>query len=374
MKIGLHLINLIKIFNLPKEERRLVFYSEGQNYWPHLEDLIREVLSRSNHNILYISSNNNDPGLNFQHPNYRAFEIDEGLVRDWLFQNIDTDIMVMTMPDLDQYQVKRSKHKVHYIYTQHSLVSFHMVYREGAFDHFDTIFCAGPHHIEEMTAMEKNNDLPSKMLVEQGYARLDSILKEAESRPKKERNISEPLHILVAPSWGPKGTIESGLGEEIVDQLIKDGHKVTLRPHPQTIKFAMKKISPILKKHANSSNFSYESSVDGQDSLHSSDLMVSDWSGAAFDYAYGLGKPVVFVDVPRKVNNPKYEDVSIEPFEVSARDSIGVVSPPSAYHVSKHIKSLPKFDIQPKNIFNIKASGEVGAEHICQMLEVIGRQ
>lgn len=368
MKIIRHLINVIRLSNLPKEERRLVFYSEGKNYWPHLDGLIREVLNKSGNKIVYISSNSNDPGLKFQHPNYKAFEIDEGPVRDWLFQNIDTDIMVMTMPDLGQYQVKRSKHDVHYIYTQHSLVSFHMVYREGAFDHFDTIFCAGPHHIKEMEAMEKVYHLPSKKLVEHGYARLDSILEEAEFRPKKEDKTNGQLHVLMAPSWGYKGTIESGLGEEIVDQLMEDGYKVTLRPHPQTTKFAMNRVEPILRKHKNSPNFNYESSVDGQDSLHSSDLMISDWSGAALDYAYGLGKPVIFVDVPRKVNNPKYEEIPIEPFEVSVRNSIGVVSEPSAKQISKHIKSLPKMDFQTESIFNIKGSAEAGADFICKAL------
>mgnify|MGYP003326545469 CR=1 FL=1 len=43
-----------------------------------------------------------------------------------------------------------------------------------------------------------------------------------------------------------------------------------------------------------------------QESLHRSDLMISDWSGAALDYALGLNKPVLFIDVPRKVNNLDY--------------------------------------------------------------------
>jgi len=85
------------------------------------------MLATSNIPVCYISSGEDDPGLFLEHPNYRTFKIDEGFVRNWLFENIETDVMVMTMPDLHQYQVKRSKHKVHYVYTQHSLVSLHMV-------------------------------------------------------------------------------------------------------------------------------------------------------------------------------------------------------------------------------------------------------
>ena len=32
--------------------------------------------------------------------------------------------------------------------------------------------------------------------------------------------------------------------------------------------------------------------------------MVSDWSGAALEYSFGLKKPVIFLDLPKKVNNP----------------------------------------------------------------------
>jgi hypothetical protein len=131
---------------LPKEQRRLTFYSEGKNYWPHLEGLIREVLATSDIPVCYISSGKDDPGLFLEHANYLTFKIDEGFVRNWLFENIETDVMVMTMPDLHQYQVKKSKHKVHYVYVQHSLVSLHMAYRKGAFDHYDTIFCGTTSH------------------------------------------------------------------------------------------------------------------------------------------------------------------------------------------------------------------------------------
>ena len=106
--------------------------------------------------ICYISSQKDDPGLSLSHKNYKTFEIDEGFVRNWLFENIDTDIMVMTMPDIESFQVKRSKYSVHYVYIQHSLVSLHAVYRKGAFDYYDTIFCSGPHHVKEIRQWKRN--------------------------------------------------------------------------------------------------------------------------------------------------------------------------------------------------------------------------
>ena len=59
-------------------------------------------------------------------------------------------------------------------------------------------------------------------------------------------------------------------------------------------------------------------------------MMISDWSGAALDYALSQSKPVLFIDVPRKVNNPSYQESAIEPLEVFIRDKIGQVIPPDA--------------------------------------------
>ncbi|MEC8945377.1 MAG: CDP-glycerol glycerophosphotransferase family protein [Chloroflexota bacterium] len=337
-----HMRDTLRFLQLPKSQRRLTFYSEGKNYWPHLEGLIKEVLANSDIHVCYITSGKDDPGLSLEAPNYRTFQIDEGFVRNWLFEIIETDVMVMTMPDLHQYQIKRSKHKVHYIYVQHSLVSLHMVYRKGAFDHYDTILCAGPHHVKELRAMEALYNLPAKNLIKYGYGRLDAIIKEAQKRLRKEKPVGAPKHVLVAPSWGPKGTLESGVGAEIIDQSIKEGYKVTLRPHPQTVKFAKVKIDAILKKHRDDPMFIYEGDIAGQDSLHDSDVMISDWSGAALDYAFGLNKPVIFLDVPRKVNNPDYKKLNIEPFESEIREKIGTIINSNNFSLGGIIPQIPK--------------------------------
>ena len=56
--------------------------------------------------------------------------------------------------------------------------------------------------------------------------------------------------------------------------------------------------------------FNYDKNVGFLDSFHNSDFMISDWSGVALEYAFGLLKPVLFVDVPKKVQNDEYERIS----------------------------------------------------------------
>ena len=59
--------------------------------------------------------------------------------------------------------------------------------------------------------------------------------------------------------------------------------------------------------------------------MTAADLMISDWSGAALEYAFGIERPVLFLDVARKINNPRYVDLGIEPIEARMREQIGAV-------------------------------------------------
>ena len=47
--------------------------------------------------------------------------------------------------------------------------------------------------------------------------------------------------------------------------------------------------------------------------------MISDYSGAALEFAFTFNKPIIFVDVPKKINNKNYEILNITPLEVSIK-------------------------------------------------------
>ena len=310
----------------PRERRRLTFYSENKSYWPHMQGLLHATLEKTNKSICYISSSRDDPGLKFKHPNLDTFFIGAGFVRDYFFETLDTDIMIMTMPSLNNFQIKRSRNKVHYVYVQHSLASLHMIYEKCAFNHYDTICAAGPHHVREIKAIEAKYGLPSKNIVKLGYSRLDSLIKKASSYKRNSSGEKyKPKKILIAPSWGEQGIIESGLCKKLVEQLLNLGHEVILRPHFQTIKFSNVMVDEIKIKHKENIRFLFENSTSGQKSLHQSDLMVSDWSGIALEYAFAFNKPVIFCDVPKKINNPYYREIDLVPIEVSIREKIGVI-------------------------------------------------
>ena len=67
--------------------------------------------------------------------------------------------------DLQNKDLKRSVHPVHYVFMFHSLVSSHMADHDDSLDHYDTILCAGPHHEREIRKRESMLGLPAKRLL-----------------------------------------------------------------------------------------------------------------------------------------------------------------------------------------------------------------
>ena len=107
---------------------------------------------------------------------------------------MDADIVVMTMPDIDNFQIKRSyiRKDIEYIYIPHGMDSLNMTMRTGPVDHYNTIFCAGPHQKEEIEETEKVFHLPHKKLVEWGYSLLDSM-REEYSHSEKQQGAKKKL-------------------------------------------------------------------------------------------------------------------------------------------------------------------------------------
>ena len=107
--------------------------------------------------------------------------------------------------------------------------------------------------------------------------------------------------------------------------------------------------------------------------------MISDWSGAALEYAFGLEKPVLFIDVPKKINNPEFDRIDCVPLEVSIREKIGMVVSPAALDdvpeaISRLVRNPADFSEQirvarAESIFNPGQAAEVGADSILRLFD-----
>ena len=150
-----------------------------------------------------------------------------------------------------------------------------------------------------------------------------------------------------------------------------------LRPHIRTLRDSTKLIDSIKKNFGQNPNFVLETDVINFDSLNNSKCLISDWSGISLEYAFTFGRPVIFIDVPKKILNPNWSDIEIEPIETSIRDKIGhIVSPNNLEEVLDLIRILDKNtqniselikDIRQKIVYNIGESAKIGAEYIRQL-------
>ena len=368
---------LEKFNQLDLDERSIVFYSESSVIlYPYVEEIINE-LEKRDQKICYVTSSRNDPIL--KNKGIKTFYIGDGSARTKFFLELKTRVLIMTMPDLDTYYIKRSKtFPVNYIYLFHSMNSTHMAFQKGAFDRFDTIFCVGQYQIQEIRATEQLYNLKQKKLVECGYGLLDKLLK---SRPShsQENFLSKnnKKKILIAPSWGKQNLLET-VGIDLVKILLDAGYHVTVRPHPMTIKKSPKLIKQIKEKFEKNPDFLLDTNTSSFEQLFSSYALITDWSGIGHEYAFVCERPVIYVDVPKKARNKDYEKIHLVPFEISIRDKIGeVISTQSLESIPERIEFLYGHitDFQSKikkirddTVFNIGKSGEAAANEIIKII------
>ena len=326
--------------------------------------------------ICYVTSSTTDPMLTSNDKNILPFYIGVGIARSNFFINLKATIMVMTMPDLETFHIKRSKvYPVHYVYIFHSLCSTHYIYRKTAFDNFDTIFCTGNYQIIEIQEREKKSNLAKKKLVKHGYGRLDILINEVQSTNVR-KNASNNKVVLIAPTWGPNGLIETK-GQEIVHILLDSGFNVILRPHPMTIKKSNNIIQKIEKEFKDNLNFKLETDIRNTESLFLCDCMISDWSGVAIEYAFVFEKPIFYIDTPQKINNPEHHQIGLVPLEEKIRLQIGEVLSLSQLSlmpskINQLLQSQNKFKekiqkIKEETVFNIGNSGEQGAKYLLEL-------
>jgi YidC/Oxa1 family membrane protein insertase len=359
---------------LPPRDRNIVFYSETHQDWHHLQPLIDFLVERLSRTVCHVTSEPSAP-LPAARAGLHTFRVGGGAVCTWLFQTLKADVTVLTMLDLGNFHLKRSLHPVHYVYVFHSMGSTHMVDHENSYDHYDSLLCAGPHHVEEIRRREQMKGLPAKHLVPRGYPRLERLVALAAARPPKAPG---PTTALLAPTWGETSTLHV-CGEPLIAALLDAGIHVILRPHYQTARLAPRLVERLVARFGPDPAFRHVDRMEESESLFQSDLLISDWSAMAIEYALGLARPVLFVDVPPRVRNPKYLELGIEPMEMRIRRELGRILPldrveEAPRYVEGLVRDAPAFRergaaFREQWAFNFGRSVEVGAREIARIAD-----
>lgn len=358
--------------------KHLVFYSENNGFYKYFETTIDYLLTNSNLTIHYITSDPKDQIFQKENPRIRGYYIGENRLIT-LMMKLEADMVVMTMPDLENYHLKRSyiKKDVEYVYMFHYPLSTHMVLSASALDHYDTILCVGKFQFNEIRKREELKSLPAKKLVACGYGQLEKLQQQYDKSSHEKRAVAQ---VLIAPSWQKDNILDSCI-DDLLTELLGKELDIIIRPHPEYMKRYKDKMSAIEKRYASQvgNGLRFELDFTSNHSIFDSDIVITDWSGTAYEFTFVTGKPAVFIDTPMKVNNLGYQELGIEPLEISLRDQVGIrLTPTNLAGCYNKIENLLKNQEQyiTKNIMlrneyiaNYGYSGEVAGNYIISSLQ-----
>jgi len=362
--------------------KHLVFYSEKSGFYKYFQDVIEYLLSHSNITIHYITSDPKDQIFQIaqSRPKIKPYYIGERKLIT-LMMKMDADIVVMTMPDLDNFHIKRSyiRKDVEYIYMFHAPLSYIMTLREGALDHYDTIFCTGKGQAEEIRKSEEQYQLPKKKIVECGYCVIENM-REHYVGNRDSYAGQAVKKILVAPSWQEDNILDSCLAP-LLESLVRENWQVIVRPHPEYLKRYTARWNALRERYKEipQDRLLFQSDFSSNETVYSADVLISDWSGIAFEYAFSTRKPVLFIDTPMKVANQNYCEIDAEPLNLRLRSEIGArLSMEKAGEAGAEVERLLKHagdyerkisELCDEYLYNMGHSGEAGGRYILRQLK-----
>jgi len=347
---------------------RLIIVVEGPRDWPYLQPILEaSKLSGSELEVWCISATTLPvAGLRDLDAAVKAVEASTRTAWSMLLSGLRQSIVLTTLTDLGTPAFPKASTGARYVYTFHSLVSTHVAYAEGAFDNYDTIFCAGPDQVAEIRAREQRLGLQPKALPEVGYPYLDVLSEQWRSADRLERRTA-----LIAPSWSDDEQFRT-TWIDAAHALKAGGWKVILRPHPETTKRSPELIRNLQAQFANDRDLELDLTAMAGGRLTDADVLISDWSGSAIEFGTASGRPVVFVDTPQKVRNPKWRETSEESIEARVRGRLGkVIAPSEVGRLAEILESLmvpPRDELSPDYLFNPGVSAAFASETLNGLL------
>lgn len=359
--------------------KHLVFYSESNGFYKYYAGTIQYILDHTNIPLHYITSDPNDHIFEMAKENdqIKPYYIDDQKLIT-LMMRMDADVVVMTMPDLETFQIKRSyiRDDIEYIYIPHCTNSLNLTMRKGCVDHFDAILATGKHQREEFEEMQKLHQIENQIIVDAGYPLLDDLYLDYQKMLKNHpKNKDDKKTVLIAPSWQKDNIIDNCL-DSILSAVKGKDYNIIVRPHPQHVRHMPERMEQLKQRYAEYSNIEIQTDFSSNETIFMADAIITDWSGIAYEYAFATLKPVLFIDTPMKIMNPDYKELSIEPFNIWLREKIGgVVKLSEIDTVPDRIEDLLKHSDQYSETiktyrdqydYNFLTSGEMSARYIIE--------
>ena len=267
-----------------------LIFAEVKRYWEVFKPICDEFEKRGI-DVVYWTSSPDDPALKQEYKHVKFEFVGEGNKAFAKLNLVNASVVIATTPGLEVYQWKRSKFADHYIHILH-MPNDVASYRMFGTDYFDSVLLSGEYQIDQIRELEEKRNLPSKDLALTGIPYMDSLMQKAKSAQKIE---SDKTTVLLAPSWG-ESAIFSRYGSKVIEELVKTGYNIIIRPHPQTFVSEKDMIEKIMKEYPDNDQIRWDRNPDNFDSLNRADILISDFSGVFFDFALVFDKPIIYAD------------------------------------------------------------------------------
>lgn len=282
-------IKFKKIFN--KDLKIIFFYFPVRSYQDNILELIDEIKKEKNIEVIL----GYNLGSANEVKNYeKAFFINLGYLK--FIKSVDIF--------LSSYVVYDFPDSLNKIYINHDIYDTPMVNLEkeknliNALNKCNYIFLSSEIAISSLqkkfnqhTENKIKDNKP--LLINTGYLKLDHVYEKLKNNPSEEDTI------LLAPTLSSMLT-EYNLDEfldSIINEILHNTHfKIIYRPHPGD-KVKIKKrfmINNIYEKYRDNKNFSLDSNISYLDSYKKSRILITDFSGTAYTYAFSKLRPVIF--------------------------------------------------------------------------------
>ena len=334
LKSFLGYLKFLKISN--NNKNRIVFYSESKNYRNYLLDVVNSLSENQNNLIIFLTSDLED--LKKINDKVVPIFIGDSFFRILLFTFLKCELLIMTLSDLGNHEIKKSINCKKYIYLFHSLISTHKGYTFEAFRNYDVIFTNGDYQKKEIVKTEEIFGFPPKKIINTGYPYLNYLKKNY----IKQENEYEPRKILFAPSWSKsENNLFKEYVEKIIVELTNNNNHVILRTHPEVLKRYKSKLNYFDRIFSKNKNFELNTNLQNLEPLNNSNILVTDNGGMGLEYSYIQKKPVIFLDHIYKINNEKFNQIKIEPIEDVFKKEFGIIIKVQDYKtINSEIKKI----------------------------------
>ena len=261
---------------------KIIFFVENLSHFRFVEKLFNYFYEK-NANIHLLCLDIPFGNRSYKSDNLTIQVLDSDLEKIKALKSLTGDLFITTTPSIGNSIFPKSSmpknQRPTYVYVFHSLVSPNEMYTKGSFDGFDILLSPSELISEQLKPLISKN----AQVFTTGYLLFDKIHK----FEYKDKFVND---VLIAPTWGSKGL------NEIIQNIDKIKNfvnrldlKAIFRPHPMTSLDELKKIP-----------FDIDTDKD-LNNLHSYEYLITDYSGIALEFFYLTGRPIIFLDVPKKI-------------------------------------------------------------------------